>query len=162
VVVVGVLVGALLVGAGLLLTNGKDDDSPSAAATPTCTQVADTATAPPTAPVTINVYNSTSRAGLARDTADALEGRGFKIAAVANDPKKATIAGTAVVRHVSTALEQARWAAAQVPGSTLQQVAATGRKGAKVDVVIGAGYTTLATPAEAQAAFVASGPKTGC
>lgn len=162
IVVVGILVGALLVGAGLLLTNGGDDDAPAAKATPTCTpQPADTT--PPAGKTAVNVYNATARAGLARDTADALALRSFTVGDVANDPNKATITGTAVVRYVPGATAQARWVAAQVPAATMQQVAAKGRKGAaKVDLVVGSGYTALATPAQATAAFTASAPRTGC
>jgi hypothetical protein len=162
VAVVAALLGLLLIGAGLLIT-GRDDKV-AAPPAPTCTPSppAPSATVPPTAAVDVNVYNATERAGLARDTADALEDRGFKAGAVANDPKKAKIAGTAVIRHVADAEDDARWVAAQVDGATLTVVPASGRTGADVDLVIGAGFTQLAPEPAALAAFAASAPQTTC
>ena len=48
--------------------------------------------------VKVNVYNATSRGGLASDTAKALKRRGFRIGKVANDPTKRKVTGEAEVR----------------------------------------------------------------
>ncbi|MDT0267207.1 LytR C-terminal domain-containing protein [Streptomyces sp. DSM 44915] len=46
------------------------------------------ATLPEPTAVTVNVYNATTRTGLAQDTADALAERGFTIGAVSNAPEE--------------------------------------------------------------------------
>ncbi|MEO7069555.1 MAG: LytR C-terminal domain-containing protein, partial [Nostocoides sp.] len=89
------LVALLLFGAfWFAYSYWKQPPPPSAVPAPSCT------TAPKNvAPVKVNVYNATSRNGLAASTANALKKRGFVIGTVANDPLKKTITGTAEVRY---------------------------------------------------------------
>lgn len=49
--------------------------------------------------VTINVFNSTGRAGLARTAADSLQAAGFTIGRVANDPEDKDLPGNVEVRY---------------------------------------------------------------
>ena len=154
------VVGVALVAAGLVVTHRSDGSSRTAAARPSCTPTTAVPAAPPTA-VRLDVYNATQRAGLARTTASSLQRRGFEVQAVTNDPERATVTGAAVVRYPAGRLTEARWVAAQVPGSTLAEVAAS-RTGGEVDLVLGDADRSLASTAAARAAFVASAPEPAC
>lgn len=118
-------------------------------------------TLPKPGDITVNVYNATQRTGLAKDTADALKKRGFKIGTVGNaaaefDKKvKGTgmLLGPPDARNTSLAV-----LGAQLSGA--EQRTAAGRKGAAVDLVIGDAYKGLVTPAQANQALTAlSAPK---
>lgn len=105
-------------------------------------------TCPPTGPVkasqvTLNVYNATGRAGLARTTADELRKRGFKIATVTNDPLEKKVTGTSEVRYGATGARAARLVAVQVKGARLVR---DSRSDGSVDIVIGNRFTALAAP----------------
>lgn len=95
--------------------------------------------------VRVNVYNATSRDGLASDVAAELRRRSFRIAAVANDPRRSDPRGTAVVRHGRSGKAAALLVQAQVPKARLL---ADRRRGATVDLVIGAAFTELAPAAK--------------
>lgn len=130
--------------------------------TPTVSCPASPATAPPlpsSRTITVNVYNATDRAGLARTTATDLGKRGFRVGRVANDPKNATVAATAEVRYGPKGAAQAKVVAAQVQGATL--VVDT-RGDATVDLVLGDAYAGLATPAQVAAALAPSPLPSGC
>jgi hypothetical protein len=98
--------------------------------------------------VTVNVYNATTRHGLARETSIEMTHRGFRIGAVANDPLNKIIPASAEVRYGPAGAAAAKVVAAQVPSPTMVRDA---RKGAVVDLVVGDGYTALLTPAQAKA-----------
>ena len=84
--------------------------------------------------VSLNVYNSTSRAGLAATVAKSAVDRGFKVKAVANDPKKATIKQVAQIRYGPEGAASARLVKAHVPGGVYVN---DKRKGDTVDLVVG-------------------------
>ena len=109
--------------------------------------------------VKVNVYNATGRAGLAASTSTGLRLRGFVIGAVANDPARAKIKGTALIRYGRKGSAAAKLVAAQVPGAKL---AVDKRTTAVVDLVLGATFKTLGpTPsAAATAAAPACVPST--
>jgi hypothetical protein len=94
--------------------------------------------------VRVNVYNTTTVNGLAARVAAGLRQRGFRVGAVANDPRGTHPAGTAVVRYGSKGTAAARLVAGQVPRSTVQR---DRRRSATVDLVLGRGFTALAPPA---------------
>lgn len=98
--------------------------------------------------VKVNVYNATRRNGLAARTAEDLRERRFVIGAVSNDPARATVKGTALVRHGAKAAAAGRLVAAQVPGAKVKRVKRATRA---VDLVLGAGFTSLAPAATAAA-----------
>lgn len=105
--------------------------------------------------VKVNVYNATGRAGLAARTADLLRARRFAIGAVANDPAKAKVPGTSLVRYGPKAAAAAALVATQVDGAKLQ---ADKRPGAVVDLVLGVAFTGLAPVAATPAETCTPGP----
>jgi len=112
------------------------------AAAPACT-----ITAGPTGPVypsqvTVNVYNSTSRTGLAATVGRLVKGRGFVLGTVANDPSKKQVAGPAEIRFGSAGERAATLVQGLVAGATLVKDT---RADASVDLVLGAGYKEMAT-----------------
>ena len=110
---------------------------------------------------TLNVYNSTQRHGLAANTAAQLKQRGFVIGQVTNDPLKANLTITAQVRGAKSQTAELREVAAEVPGAQIQP---DGRADPSVDLVLGAGFTALASTqqvtTELQAAAAAAASAT--
>ncbi len=127
---------------------------------------------PPPAPpkpseLTVNVYNTTFRSGLAGDVEKALVGRGFGAGTSGNDPLGGFLPdAVAVIRYGPDSRAAAQVLAQHVPGATLQQVArhsSTGRAGTAgasatglvpgpqydptLDLVLGNRYTDLAPAA---------------
>ena len=91
---------------------------------------------------TLNVYNSTQRHGLAAHTAAELKQRGFDIGQVTNDPLKSNLSVTAQVRGGKSQAAEERQVAAEVPGAQIQT---DSRTDPSVDLVLGAGFTSLAS-----------------
>ena len=91
---------------------------------------------------TLNVYNSTERQGLASHTAAQLKQRGFVIGQVTNDPLKANLSIAAQVRGAESQNAELHEVAAEVPGAQIQT---DSRTDPSVDLVLGAGFTTLAS-----------------
>jgi LytR cell envelope-related transcriptional attenuator len=126
---------------------------------PTPTRTAKLAPLPQPAGVTVNVLNATARGGLAKSTADELAKRGFKVAKFGNAPgtydKKVTQSALLVAGPAGEAA--AREAGTQIAGSAVKIDPA--RKDASVDMMIGNGFTTLASPSDAaKARVVAANP----
>ena len=112
-------------------------------------------TAPPLAviapaQVRINVYNATERRGLASTVATALKKRGFKVGEVANDPLKRSVTGLAEVRSSAQGTDASRTVIAQMGQVVLVP---DQRTDASVDLVLGATFKKLVSPAEAAAAI---------
>jgi len=93
--------------------------------------------------VTVNVYNSTDRTGLAASAARSLQKQGFKVATIDNDPLAKTILGVAEIRHGPSGLEGAILAAKRLPGA---RVVKDDRMDASVDIVLGAEFRTVKVP----------------
>ncbi len=146
--VVGLLIGAA--GGWWVGHSSGTSSSASPTASVSCPPLASlTVVALPAAKtITVNVYNATTRGGLARTTADLLLQRGFLIGAIANDPKNAAVAGSAEVRYGPKGALNAKVVAAQVQGAALVN---DGRTTATVDFVVGQAFTALATPAQVAA-----------
>ena len=85
---------------------------------------------PPIKPadVSINVYNATSRRGLALSTSKTAAQRGFKIASVGNDPKDKTIKDVAHIRYGPEGEESAKLLAQHIKGAKLDPGQAQGRR----------------------------------
>lgn len=115
-------------------------DPSAAAAAPTCTPAA-TSAAPRPRDTTVNVYNATSRTGLAARTAAEVRKRGFRVATVANDPLLRTIAGPAEVRYGRSGAAKAKLVLALVKGA---KAAPDARSDSSVDLVLGESFTALA------------------
>jgi hypothetical protein len=146
-VVIALLLGA---GAGGWWWLNRDSETVSAAAVPTCPPVAPTPTVVPATGITLNVYNGTDRRGLASSVADELKKRGFKVGKVANDPLKRKVTGLAEVRSSPAGTAAARTVSGHV-GTVI--AVPDQRKDASVDLVLGAAFKALRTPAQAVAAL---------
>lgn len=150
-----VLVGAGAYGVGTLIGSPSRDTAAG-----TCPARADAAAEaaarvvaaqlPAAAQIKLNVYNSTNRHGLAATTATVLKQRGFTIAKVTNDPLKANLTVAAEVRGATANAAAMRVVAAEVVGSELR---ADARADNTVDLVLGAGFSALASPDEVSAAL---------
>lgn len=93
--------------------------------------------------VTINVYNTTARTGLASSVARKLRRQGFEVAAVDNDPLGTSIQGVGEIRHGRTGAASAILAATRLPRARVVQ---DNRTDATVDLVLGKKFTSLSTP----------------
>ncbi|MEU9340692.1 LytR C-terminal domain-containing protein [Streptomyces sp. NPDC048278] len=132
-----------------------------AAASPSPAAGASAAVFPKPAQITVNVYNATTRTGLAKDTADELKKRGFKIGDVGNAPAKfdQKVKGTAILLGPATALKTSLPVLATQVTAADQRTEA-GRKGTTVDLIIGNAFKTLTPQATATKAITAlSAPK---
>ncbi len=107
--------------------------------------------------ITVNVYNSTTRSGLARKTADLMHDRGFIIGNVTNDHAPKPVVGIAEVRYGPKGAASAHVVAAQVVGAKLVE---DKRTSVDVDLAVGAKYKKLATPAQVAAALSPSAKPT--
>ncbi len=106
--------------------------------------------------VTVNVYNATTRAGLASDTAKNVKARGFVVGSVANDPGKKKIDGVGEVRFGPNGKAGAALVTALLDGAAPVQDT---RADATVDLVLGNGFKQLnpaPTTTSAPAAVAAS------
>lgn len=104
---------------------------------------------PPPSPssVTVNVYNTTFRAGLAGQVSGDLTARGFKPGKNGNDPLKAFLPDdTALIRYGERGEPAARRVALQFKGARLVQ---DGRTDTTIDVVLGNKFTDLVPQAQA-------------
>lgn len=117
-------------------------DGPKSAATPTPTTSCSTATKPVTNTFSLNVLNSTKRAGLAASTARTAGQRGFKIGRVANDTANRTINEAGEVRFGPGGAAGAKLVTSVLlPGA--KQVPDK-RTDTTVDLVLGEGFNGLA------------------
>lgn len=98
---------------------------------------------PPPLPaeISLNVYNTTYRPGLAGDAATMLGNRGFAVDAIGNDPLGAFLPDdVAVIRHGAEGAEAAAVLAQHVKDARLVAIE---RRGAQLDLLLGNGYTGL-------------------
>jgi hypothetical protein len=160
VVAVGCAVALGLTGWGTLqlidvFTGGNEA---SAAGTPEGCPPGASASPSPLAPaalpapgkITVNVLNATTRAGLAKKTADELKKRGFRIGKVGNASKEydKKVKGTGVLLGPAAALKTSL----PVLGTqltTAEHRTDAARKGAAVDLIIGNAFKTLTPKADA-------------
>jgi hypothetical protein len=154
-VVVAIVVALALGAAGGWWFSGRDKGtgasptpSTSCATTPAASSSAKPVKYPATRTITVNVYNATTRKGLAKATSLELAARGFVIGKVANDPLSKVIAASAEIRSGPAGATKAKVVGAQVPGPVYVIDA---RKDTSVDFVLGEGYSALNTPAQANA-----------
>jgi len=104
-----------------------------------------TSSSQPLAPrgVTVNVYNSTDRTGLAAKAGNALRRQGFQVATVDNDPLAKSILSIGEIRHGPSGLEGAILAAKRLPGARIVQ---DDRMDASVDIILGNTFKTVTVP----------------
>lgn len=140
-----ITIGVLLLGLffafwyGLSYFEADSERAAARPATPTCRPY-DPAVLTPS-DVTVNIYNATSRSGLAGRTAKAFQERGFTVDAVDNDPTKRAAPKVAEVRYGAKGAAAARVVLAALPKGTTQTKDT--RADATVDVALGAGFKTL-------------------
>ncbi|MGH6654274.1 MAG: LytR C-terminal domain-containing protein [Actinocrinis sp.] len=107
---------------------------------------------PATNQIVLNVYNATTRQGLAHGVATQLKQRGFKVGQVINDPLKLKVAAAAQIRGGTAGAPAMRVVAAEVAGAQLHPDT---RPDGSVDLVLGAGFSSLSTPDQVSAALKA-------
>ncbi|MEV5607186.1 LytR C-terminal domain-containing protein [Streptomyces sp. NPDC052225] len=111
---------------------------------------------PAPAQITVNVFNATPRSGLAKETADELKKRGFKIGDVGNATKAydKKVKGTGILLGATKATD----AALPVLGTQLagaEVKADTRDKPTEVDLILGTAFKHLTPKAEADKALTA-------
>jgi hypothetical protein len=154
---IGFGIATLLKGSGG--TDGADTSaSPSnSTSIPGCTTIMVTPAEvlPRASRVSVNVYNSTKRVGLAGDVAKILGVRGFSIAKVENDPLGVVIEDQGEIRYGSKGEASAELMAYHFPEATLVK---DGRSGKRIDVVLGTQFVDLANDAEVVAQLAKPSP----
>ncbi|MER6423284.1 LytR C-terminal domain-containing protein [Streptomyces sp. NPDC001137] len=143
-----------------LFTGGGEKASaagPKADCRAKATPSADTrkAAVPKPGTITVNVYNATERSGLAKNTADELKKRGFKIGDVGNASKEfdKKVKGTAILLGAPSALNSSLPVlATQLAGAEKR---ADTRKGTAVDLILGTAFKDLTPKAAADKALAA-------
>jgi len=98
--------------------------------------------------IVVNVYNATTRDGLARRTAAQLKSRGFAVKRIGNDPLERHIRSAAEIRAGLKGATRVAVVQAHVPGATAVR---DRRADATVDLVLGDAFRSLLSPAQAQA-----------
>ena len=116
--------------------------APKIVVSPSCQPVTPVEALTPRA-VTVNVYNSTDRVGLAASVAKALRTQGFKVVDVANDPLGRPISGVGEIRHGSDGTAGAALVAARLTGAKL---VLDSRTDATLDLVLGKTFKVLSVP----------------
>lgn len=110
---------------------------------------------PKPAAITVNVYNATSKSGLAKSTADALAARGFKIGTFGNAP------ATYDKKVIQSALLVGGAKAGPALSVVSAQITGTATKtdpklaGTTVDLMIGKAFTKLSSDAQVKQALTA-------
>ncbi|TXS41348.1 LytR family transcriptional regulator [Streptomyces sp. uw30] len=116
------------------------------------------ATAPLPKPggITVNVLNATTRSGLAKQTADELKKRGFKIGDVGNAPKAydKKVKGTGILLGPAASLNTSLPVLATQLAGAERRTDAT-RKAATVDLIIGDRFKQLTKKPDADKALTA-------
>ncbi|MFS7874731.1 LytR C-terminal domain-containing protein [Streptomyces asiaticus] len=105
--------------------------------------------------ITVNVYNATTRSGLAKDTAKELEKRGFKIGKVGNAPTQydKKVKATGILLGAPGAGDGAfNVLGTQLAGAQTKNDA---RRGKDIDLIIGNGFKDLVQQKDADKALAA-------
>jgi LytR cell envelope-related transcriptional attenuator len=93
--------------------------------------------------IEVNVYNGTSRNGLAKTTAEQVTQNGFVVLNVDNDPQGERVTDVAIVRGAKNS-ENAYLLLAYVPGA---RFVADGRADPTLDLVVGDMFQAVTAPA---------------
>ncbi|MEU5533111.1 LytR C-terminal domain-containing protein [Streptomyces sp. NPDC020362] len=106
--------------------------------------------------ITVNVYNATTRTGLAKTTADELKKRGFKIGDVGNAGKDfdKKVKGTGILLGPGSALNTSLPVLATQLSGAERRTEPT-RKGTDLDLIIGDGFKNLTSRPDAAKALTA-------
>jgi hypothetical protein len=144
-VVLGMLVLMAAAAAGWAIA--KDSETAARRATPCIKTTVPFSAALPVraADVRVNVYNATSRIGLANTVADELKVRGFTVGKVGNDPLGGTVQATVQIRYGPRGAGAAQMLRAWFAGA---EPRIDTRTDGTVDVVLGLRYDGFTTPAD--------------
>ena len=93
--------------------------------------------------VTLNVFNSTNRVGLAASVAKSLRTLGFKVVNVTNDPLGKPISDVGEIRYGPAGTAAAAFARTRLSGAKL---VLDNRTDPSVDLVLGTKFTALTVP----------------
>ena len=104
--------------------------------------------------ITVNVFNATPRSGLAKQTADELKKRGFKIGDVGNATKEydKKVKGTGMLLGPASSLNTSLPVLATQLGAAERRTDAA-RKGTDLDLILGNGFKALTTKKDADKAL---------
>lgn len=105
--------------------------------------------------VTVNVYNSTDTAGLAKKTAAELKDRGFTIGTVDNDPLGNVVKGVAEIRYSAASRAQAQLLEIYLPGAKLVK---SDTAGEGIDLAIGPKFGAVLSNAQVEGALTSPSP----
>ncbi len=143
-------------GGGKASASGAGCAVKSTKASPAASPAASAAALPRPAQITVNVFNATTRSGLAKTTADELKKRGFKIGEVGNATKQydKKVPGTGLLLGPSSSLNTSLPVLATQLGTAERRTDAA-RKGAEIDLIIGDGFKALSSQADATQALTA-------
>jgi hypothetical protein len=100
--------------------------------------------------VTLRVFNAGDKAGKAQEIAGELQKRGFTVTEIANDSSGREVKGVGELRYGIPGRTVARYLKVYLPGAGDYEDT---RSTAKVDLVIGPGFTSLTSPQEVAAAL---------
>ncbi|MFE6825380.1 LytR C-terminal domain-containing protein [Streptomyces sp. NPDC057690] len=121
--------------------------SPAASATAVASVVGVAGAAPKPAQITVNVFNATTRSGLAKTTADELKKRGFKIGEVGNATKQydKKVTGTGILLGPAASLNTSLPVLA-TQLTTAERRTDAARAGTTLDLIIGNQFKALTSP----------------
>lgn len=91
--------------------------------------------------VSVRVYNSTNRQGLAGSVGRQLQARGLNVLTMANDPTTRDVHGVAEIRYGDAGTTQAHMIKAMIPGATLVK---DSRTDDVIDLALGPKFAKLA------------------
>jgi hypothetical protein len=100
--------------------------------------------------VTLRVFNASDQSGKANEVASTLQGLGFVVSEIANDPTDNQVTGVGELRFGAPGAEAASYVKLFLPGATDRQDT---RPTSLVDLVIGPEFTGLATAEDVAAAL---------
>lgn len=152
---VGLVVGAAYY-AWQIVTEptGAEEDEVVTVTTPACAMPVPE-DPPPAEEISINVYNGTSRSGLANQVAREMREQGFIILDVANDPAGRSITAVAEIRAATMEDDAVRFVMSQFPGSVFL---ADERQDDAIDVVVGEAFDEIGPQDEDSDSTVAPVP----
>jgi hypothetical protein len=139
---VALLLGATVVYAGTYVHGWVSPAAPTTVANASCNGTLSHRALTP-GDVTINVYNSTPRTGLAASAASSLQEQGFNVATIDNDPLGKTLMSVGEIRYGQSGLEGALLASKRLPGARL---VLDDRMDSSVDMIVGKQFREVKVP----------------
>lgn len=100
--------------------------------------------------ISLRVYNSTNRQGLAGSVGKQLQGRGVNVLTMANDPTTRDVQGVAEIRYGDSGAAQATFVKALIPGGRMVK---DSRTDDVVDLALGPKFAKLAAEQAVQKAL---------